>query len=129
VQSFPGEGIGQVIQSEGLYLDSQRLGNNTAAMSDPALVLKKPNSKADYGTNASGSEYNDENGKRGVARTNTLGIKRIAKSGSLVERIEHVGGVPKTVIETTVNSDDEGSVSSKKSGSSGRDGERKPLLG
>lgn len=136
VHSLPGEGLGQTIQSEGLHIDNHRPGDNTAAMSDSAPVHKKPNSKADYGTNASGNGYNDKNGKREVGRTNTLGIKRIAKSGSLVERVEHVGGVPKTVIETTANSDDEGSVSSKKSRGSGRsgrsggeDGERKPLLG
>lgn len=61
-----------------------------------------------------------------------LGKKRIARSGSLIERIEHViGGVPKTVIETTSSSDDEGSVNGKgrqrKNG--GGDSENTPLLG
>lgn len=67
------------------------------------------------------------------ARTDSLsvGTKRVARSGSLVERVEHVGGVPKTVIETTSSSDDE----SSEGGSSDRGRKRKkktentPLLG
>ncbi|KAH0614769.1 uncharacterized protein H6S33_000405 [Morchella sextelata] len=67
-------------------------------------------------------------------RTDSLSVgnKRVARSGSLVERVEHVGGVPKTVIETTSSSDDESS--SGEGGSSDRGRRRKktentPLLG
>ncbi|KAI5778159.1 hypothetical protein EDC01DRAFT_623173 [Geopyxis carbonaria] len=70
------------------------------------------------------------------------GRRKKARSGSLIERIDYVDGVPKTVIETTSSSDDEdaledivegeakkrrswGSSRSKGSGS----GEQSPLLG
>lgn len=62
-----------------------------------------------------------------------MGAKRIARSGSLVERVEHVGGVPKTVIETTSSSDDEGEGSSESGRGRKRNGrvedESSPLLG
>lgn len=60
-----------------------------------------------------------------------LGKKRIARSGSLIERIEHViGGVPKTVIETTSSSDDEGSVDGRgRKRNGGGNNENTPLLG
>lgn len=63
--------------------------------------------------------------------------KRIARSGSLIERIEHViGGVPKTVIETTSSSDEEAGANGrgrKRNGGSrkdeGNNSENTPLLG
>jgi metal transporter CNNM len=56
-------------------------------------------------------------------------MKRIARSGSLIERVEHVGGVPKTVIETTSSSEeDDGNESGGSAGKNG-DGEARPLLG
>lgn len=75
-----------------------------------------------------------------VTRTPTadlvLGKKRIARSGSLIERVEHVGGVPKTVIETTNNSDDEAEGGGKGrgrkrngGGNGGGKSENSPLLG
>lgn len=63
-----------------------------------------------------------------------LGKKRIARSGSLIERVEHViGGVPKTVIETTSSSDEEADVKGRGrkrgGGRGGGNSENSPLLG
>lgn len=62
-----------------------------------------------------------------------LGKKRIARSGSLIERVEHViGGVPKTVIETTSSSDEEVDPKGrgrKRGGGKGENSENTPLLG
>jgi len=146
-----GEGLGQVIQAHGPCIASPiitlpsgenspiggndgnggaLLANPWATTSDPAL-LKKTNSKVEH---EEGPET--ENASRtGSAK------KRIVKSGSIVERVEHVSGVPKTVIETTSSGSDEsgsGSESNgkekrrgrgRKWGGKGDDGETRPLLG
>ncbi|RPA96758.1 DUF21-domain-containing protein [Choiromyces venosus 120613-1] len=136
-----GEGIGQVMQvhesragspatilpgDENSQLDGNNvLANPFAITFDPALLLKKPNSRED------GGDEEDEAHLRTIR-------KRIARSGSLVERVERVGGVHKTVIETTSSGDESGNGSEssgkkdKKDGGSGRkggDGETRPLLG
>lgn len=148
-----GEGLGQVIQAHELRTaspaitltggeNSQLDGNNGndgtllanpwAAASDSALLLKKPNSK---GENGEGPDTEDTS-RIGSAK------KRTVRSGSLVERVEHVSGVPKTVIETT-SSGSEGSGSGSESngkekrrgkkdrkwGGKGDNGETRPLLG
>lgn len=61
----------------------------------------------------------------------SVGAKRVARSGSLVERVEHVDGVSKTVIETTGSSDDGeegGSSSSGERGGRKKQNENSPLL-
>lgn len=148
----PGEGLGQVIQAHELRTASPTIalpsgenspiggnvGNNGALLANPwattsdsALLLKKPNSKG---------EYEEGPDTENASRTGSA-KKRIARSGSLIERVEHVSGVPKTVIETTSSGSDESGSGSESNGKEkrrgkdrrwrgkGDDGETRPLLG
>lgn len=102
IASSAGEGLGQAMQHIGCELP-------------PALPMRSENTTPQL----DGGAEPPRNGKR------------IARSGSLIERVEHVaGGVPKTVIETTSGSEedddnDSPGSTSKKNGNI----ETRPLLG
>ncbi|PWW77940.1 DUF21-domain-containing protein, partial [Tuber magnatum] len=110
-----GEGIGQVIQAHESHAASPAIAlasdensrvdgtygalstNPWTMTSDTAPLLGEPNS-----TDECGEDPEVENASRIKGAR-----KRVARSGSLVERVEHVSGVPKTVIETTSSGSDE----------------------
>ncbi|KAG0136234.1 hypothetical protein HOY82DRAFT_550428 [Tuber indicum] len=121
------EGIVHVIQAHEPPCDgNSRADGNSALLStnpgattsDPALLLKKPNS---------GDEYEGPPGTENASRIKKLN-KRIARSGSLVERVEHVSGVPKTIIETTSSGSD-GSGSGSESNGKEKNGREKKKRG
>lgn len=125
-------GYGALIPSEG------GLGDGTTNDHPPLITLSESPDQHQHSHILENHRHNSsaEDANKSNPGDAVTVLKRVARSGSLVEKKKTIGGVPKTVIETTSSEEEDGGAgedggeggSDSGKGKENSKGERSPLL-